>query len=257
MKMKNPFFSNKLFHYYLVWEYLLGKEKKVLDYGCGEGDFIGNLKTKIKYLYGVDVDISKVKKAKRKFPFVKFSVIKVGKDLPYKDSFFDAAFMFHTLEHVDSEKRTINEIYRVLKKKGILYLASPYKGLFAWADTANLRFLSPNLHRLLFSIFFGKKEYKKRFQENINIRLFGDISLGRNWHKHYTQSEVQNLLRKKFRIIKFEKFSFFHPFLLILINICNLIFKQKWQVLERLVILDNKLRMGDLSYNMLVIARKK
>ncbi len=254
--MKNPFKYNKFYHYYLTWDNLVKGTEKFLDYGCGEGEFVSKLKSKVKNIYGFDVDPEKTNLVKRKYPFIKLKKIKIEDKLPYKNSFFDAVSMFHVLEHVDSEKEAINEIHRVLKTGGTLYLASPYNGLFTWADTANLRYRFPRLHKWFLETIHSKEEYARRFINKDGIGLYGDCTASRTWHHHYTETEVKKLLSKKFEIIKFNKFSLLHPFLLVLLNISDYIFGSKSKIVGKLIWMDNLIKAENYSYNMLVIARK-
>lgn len=254
--MQNPFKYNKFYHYYLAWDNLVSVTNKFLDYGCGKGEFISKLKNKVKYIYGFDVDPEKIKIVKTKYPFVKLRIIKVKDKLPYSDNFFNSVSMFHVLEHVDSEKQAINEIYRVLKPNGVLYLASPYKGMFAWADTANLRYRFPKIHKWFLELIHSKEEYERRFVNKDGIGLYGDCTASRTWHHHYTEKEVNKLLAKKFKIENFYKFSLFHPFLLVLFNVCDYIFGKKSKLIEKIIWYDNMIKANDNSYNMLVVAKK-
>ena len=47
-------------------------------------------------------------------------------DLPFKDSTFDAVVCTAVLEHVIDPYRCVDEIYRVLKSKGIIYVETPF-----------------------------------------------------------------------------------------------------------------------------------
>lgn len=255
--MKNPFKYNKLYHYYLTWNNLDKGIGRFLDFGCGKGEFVSKLEGKVKNIYGFDVDPERVNLVKSKFPFVILKKIIVNEKLPYKDNFFDAVSVFHVLEHVDSEKKSIQEIHRILKKRGTLYLASPYNGLFAWADTANLRYRFPRLHKWFLELIYSKVVYKRRFVNNNKIGLFGDCTATRKWHHHYNEYEINKLLAKKFKIEKFYKFSLFHPFLLVLLNISDYLFGKKSVLVERLVWIDNLINAKDYSYNMFVVAKKK
>ena len=57
----------------------------------------------------------------------KFNDLVVGDvlNLPFKNSVFDAVGCFEVLEHVWEPKRLLEEIHRVLKTKGRLYLSTP------------------------------------------------------------------------------------------------------------------------------------
>lgn len=49
----------------------------------------------------------------------------VGEKLPYADASFDLVIIDNVLEHVDDRERTLDEIHRVLRPRGLLYLVTP------------------------------------------------------------------------------------------------------------------------------------
>lgn len=56
-------------------------------------------------------------------------------NLPYSDSFFDAVVSFDVFEHIENDRKAINEAYRVLKKGGILVFTVPaFQFLFSSHD---------------------------------------------------------------------------------------------------------------------------
>jgi SAM-dependent methyltransferase len=82
----------------LRYEALLGidteiREKKVLDYGCGKGDFYQFLKDKnISVSYtGFDINGNLIRMAERKFPECEFQVFDIEKDILKED--FDYIFL--------------------------------------------------------------------------------------------------------------------------------------------------------------------
>ena len=252
----NPFVHTELYHYFLTYESLkiMPAGRRLLDYGSGAGEFVGNLGNLGLKLYGVEGDPIKYEKTRMRFSDVKFSNIKIGKTLPYKNDSFDVITMFHVLEHVDSEKFVLAECSRVLKSGGSLFLASPYKGIMTWADTANFRYKFPYLHRLIGRIVVGKEEYNIKFGVG---ELYGDMTSGRNWHKHYSESDLNNLLKKDFGVVMLLRFSMFHQFLLVVNNVWNYIFGKRSKFIKRLVWYDNKIFSGKYSYNFLLVAKKK
>lgn len=255
----NPFKKGKFYHYYLTYKLLgnLKSEMKFLDYGCGKGEFVGNLKNTMWDLYGYDVDRDLLKEARDKYPFVHFTQGSVGKPLPYKNNFFNVVCMFHVLEHVPSEKKSIEEAHRILKDGGIFFLASPYKGIFSFADFANARYRFPTLHKIVSYLVLGKKEYERRFIKRKKEKLFGDCSIQKKWHTHYTEKQINKLLNEKFEIVSFYKFSLFHPFILLVSNIYNYITGHHSSLINEILWLDYRIRAKDASYNMLVVAKKK
>lgn len=257
MAIKEPFRIHILRHYHIVSQDLPKKPLKILDFGSGNGEFIGKLSYPKWQKFGAEVDKGRLTEAKKNYKGVNFKQFGVGERLPFADNYFDVVTMFHVLEHVDSEQRALKEVYRVLKKGGTFYLASPYNGLFTWADTANLRYRFPKLHKLFGPLILGKKEYNSRFAPDREDQLYGDCSNSRTWHKHYTQAEIKKLLGKKFEIMNFMRFSVFHPFLLVILNIGHFIFKRHLGIFVYLVYLDNQINAGQFSYNMLVVSKKK
>lgn len=256
--MKNYVFKiHPLRHYFLVRSLLPKNKIKLLDYGSGKGEFVGHLGLSNVEACGAEVNPESVTYAKKHYKKVKFRTIKVGEKLPLKDEGFDVVTMFHVLEHVDSEKDAIKESARVLKRGGTFFLASPYRGLFTFADTANLRFRFPLLHKISFILILGKEEYLRRFSETSKSKLYGDCSNNRDWHKHYTEKEIRKLLDKDFKIEKFYKFSLFHPFLLLIYNFTDYVLKKHASWATYLIYLDNKINAGEYSYNFLVMAKKK
>lgn len=100
------------------------KGNKVLDVGCGTGMFLGKFKELGAEVYGIDVDEDKVRIAKEKY----VNVMKApAEDLPYKDKFFDIVWSHEVLEHVDNDRKAIQESIRVLKPGGKLVVFCPNK----------------------------------------------------------------------------------------------------------------------------------
>jgi ubiquinone/menaquinone biosynthesis C-methylase UbiE len=104
------------FLYPILSKHLNGK---VLDVGCGIGDFISFRKNTI----GVDVNELLVKFNMEKGRKV-FLIEPAGK-LPFKNEHFDSILLDNVLEHIDDPKSLLNEIYRLLKPKGILLVGVP------------------------------------------------------------------------------------------------------------------------------------
>jgi ubiquinone/menaquinone biosynthesis C-methylase UbiE len=259
--MKNPFKYNILHHYYFTFQSLLKNFKnrktiKVLDYGSGDAYFLSKLPKYYKR-YGYDVDKHKVIQASKKYKNIKFKYGNTNSQLPYPDGFFDVVFLFHVLEHVDNEKRVVKEIHRVLKNGGNLYISSPYKGLFHWADAANLRYYSPFLHKVLGYIIYGKNKYNYLFVDNIKKGLFGDSTSNRFGHKHYKKSEIEVLFKRLFTFNEEIYFSFLYPFLLIPYNIYKILTTKESFLINYLIWLDSKIRSPKFSYNFWISASKK
>ncbi|MDE6767737.1 MAG: class I SAM-dependent methyltransferase, partial [Eubacterium sp.] len=100
------------------------KNAKVLDVGCGYGRTMNELyKSGYKNLIGADTAVEMINRGKREFPYLKF--VKSGAELPFDDDTFDAVILFGVLCSVvsdDSHLDLINEIKRVLKPNGVIYV---------------------------------------------------------------------------------------------------------------------------------------
>jgi len=103
------------------WKLLKGC-KKVLDAGCGKGEFM-ELNPYKAEIYGIDINKETVIEAKEKGLNIQFA--DVNRKLPFTDSSFDAINCSHVLEHLEDGTNTISEFKRILKDKGILVISVP------------------------------------------------------------------------------------------------------------------------------------
>ena len=102
-----------------VTNFLNGKIGKILDLGCGSGrNFIKDKNLKF---YGIDFSQSMLDKARKRCAEDRFNVelkkSSVDK-IPYGDNFFDAVIysaVLHCVHSPDKRKKSLKEIYRVLK----------------------------------------------------------------------------------------------------------------------------------------------
>jgi len=148
---------------------------RVLDVGCGAGDFCEAIKFYRPDLeiFGIDLSQKAIKVAKKR---VQKAVFKVAdaQELPFKDDYFDAVVCFDLIEHVEFPQKVLGEIYRVLKPGGIFHGHIPVENNF-WS-------LEGMLIRLGWK---GKEIY------------------GGHPH-HFSLKEVKEMFRKeKFKIIRY------------------------------------------------------
>lgn len=98
----------------------------VLDLGCGEGGLHfwrtwNNLDRSDIKLFGVDI-----KKGKYTDYYEEFVLVDITKDsMPWEDNFFDAIIFSHALEHLAKVDILVNDIYRLLKTDGQIYIETP------------------------------------------------------------------------------------------------------------------------------------
>lgn len=95
---------------------------KVLDIGCGSGQFIAILMQSLgsfNSITGVDVDDVVLEEARNKFRSDTFNFIKASsQSLPFDDAAFDFVSISKALHHVEDDRQTLDEMKRVLRPGG-------------------------------------------------------------------------------------------------------------------------------------------
>ncbi|MDX9703053.1 MAG: class I SAM-dependent methyltransferase [Candidatus Auribacterota bacterium] len=98
---------------------------KILDGGCGTGQYVYALSKWGYDAYGVDFAQKTVDTIKKNFPDMKISLQDV-RNLDFTDNYFDAYYSGGVIEHFwEGYDEIINEAYRVLKKNGYLFISVP------------------------------------------------------------------------------------------------------------------------------------
>jgi ubiquinone/menaquinone biosynthesis C-methylase UbiE len=107
--------------------------KIVLEIGCGRGGFSNYLATLAPtQVFACDYSASAIEIAKQKYThelitWKQENIMSLG----FKDETFDAAISCETIEHVPDAEKAIQELYRVIKPGGRLFLTCPnYFNLF-------------------------------------------------------------------------------------------------------------------------------
>lgn len=156
----------------------------LLDMGCGTGTFEEVLidQYNLKF-FAIGVDISqtelKIAKNKKKLNVCDF-LNSDAASLPFKDNSFDCCVLVDVIEHIPDKEKTFGEIWRVLKKDGVLIMTTPNKndlvlkihntitafglGLFRRQvphkdDYVSLNDLNYLLHKTRFQIDMGTIKY--------------------------------------------------------------------------------------------------
>ncbi len=107
---------------YLTIRYGLTKGEKLLDLGCGRGEFLrGFIRCGLKG-YGVDHSLM----GKSVCPEAEISKSDLEKEpLPYDDGCFDVVFSKSVLEHFYYPEKLVLEIHRILKPGGLVITMVP------------------------------------------------------------------------------------------------------------------------------------
>lgn len=97
-------------------------EGKILDIGAGSGSFLAFMKTLGWSPYGVDISPKAVERARAQG--VRMFQGEVS-DASLADRFFDVITLRAVLEHVHHPVETLQEVHRILKDQGIVYIVVP------------------------------------------------------------------------------------------------------------------------------------
>jgi len=114
-----------------VQRLLSEKDLLILDCGCGNKPYFPFFENKSSLYIGIDLRRSKY-----------VDVVGDVEKIPFKDSLFDVVLCTQVLEHTLSPSTLIDEIYRVLKNNGFLFLSThgvwpvhdPHFDFWRWTD---------------------------------------------------------------------------------------------------------------------------
>ncbi|MCX5781731.1 MAG: class I SAM-dependent methyltransferase [Elusimicrobia bacterium] len=124
-KMRGNFLLRSIYHK-LTGEFLaeiIAKASgKVLDIGCGQGILLEDLKAKGCEVYGVEINSGQAEIAnKKKLNVVCGDIYQAH----YPDEFFDCIVMNHTIEHMPNPESILNDVRRILKPVGKVFINCP------------------------------------------------------------------------------------------------------------------------------------
>lgn len=109
---------------YLVARFDIPRGSRILDNGCGRGDFQQAFKRQNNVLEAWGVDISDV--AQRQDPDSCICGVDLEVEpLPFEDNYFDMVFSKSVLEHIHKPQQYLTECMRVLKPNGKLIVMVP------------------------------------------------------------------------------------------------------------------------------------
>ncbi|MDD5731928.1 MAG: class I SAM-dependent methyltransferase [Patescibacteria group bacterium] len=164
-------------------------DKKILNIGCGTTripDSIGVDRTFIDGFVDVVHDLNMV-------PY------------PFENSSIDEIHMYHVLEHLDEPIKKIEEMHRILKAGGILYIRVPhFSSMGAFTDLTHIRPFGYSSFDI-----FNNSDYK-HYYANVNfkivhkeIKYFGLYPNGGIYEKYIHRNRCNIFLRPIIRTINF------------------------------------------------------
>ncbi len=96
---------------------------RVLVAGCGVGMYARQIKRRYTdSVAAFDIEYDRVQVAKPELPH---SVVAAGEDIPFRDDVFDTALSHEVIEHVEDDRRSAQELLRVVKPGGRIVMFCP------------------------------------------------------------------------------------------------------------------------------------
>jgi ubiquinone/menaquinone biosynthesis C-methylase UbiE len=151
---------------------------KILDAGCGTGNFLRILESSKKNLnlYGIDISKEMLKIAKGKLKKSKLEIKSVEK-IGFKNNSFDYVFSVDAFHHYSNQNLAIKNFYKIIKIGGHLAIVDLSFGLFLnkifqKIEPGNNKMYSPEEMRHLF------KMNKFRDVKQNKVGLFTTLTYG-------------------------------------------------------------------------------
>lgn len=142
--------------------FLVKKEIKALDVGCGTGAVMEFLQSREYKVCGVDKSGVALSFCKKKMLNVNLGS---AEKLNFSDNTFDLITALDVLEHLPNEKKALQEIKRVLKPNGIFVATVPaHQFLWSYHDEVLHHFRR-----------YNKKSFLQIFQDNFDVKFVSYI----------------------------------------------------------------------------------
>lgn len=127
--------------------------------------------------------------------FSKNFIFLKNKKLPFSDNYFDCVILSHVIAHIYEPKILLNEIYRVLQKKGIIIIISPNKIFKFFYFFLNL-----------FNGYFPDETISKYYSESEILKLVdNNLKILESYSYSIVDSRIKNLFLNSRIAIIFKK----------------------------------------------------
>jgi len=183
-----------------IFDVYFPREGKILEGGCGLGQYVIYYKRKGYDIEGVEFAQETLKRVKQ---FSKEVLIKKGDvlNLSYPADYFDVYYSGGVVEHFEQgPHQALKEAYRVLKKEGVLIITVPYCNLYRRIQS----FISYMLGRNTSS---GNVDFDGKKTRHVWVRshqITPSPFKGFSFHQYeYTRKEFSQILKEQgFKLIK-------------------------------------------------------
>lgn len=153
---------------YLFREFDMKPGMKLLEAGCGRGEFLRHFKNLGLNVYGLDLS----PEAPNYQPDIPVALSNIEKDgIPFPDATFDVIYSKSLLEHFSSPEHYIREAKRVLKPGGLLLTLVP-----DWESNYKIYF-DDFTHRTPFSVVSLDSLYRSFELDDIKVSKFRQLPI--------------------------------------------------------------------------------
>ncbi|MDQ3239087.1 MAG: class I SAM-dependent methyltransferase [bacterium] len=155
--------------------------KKILDLGCGQGEFLDKMKNNNWQVYGMEINPFLVKKLKEKFSDSNIYILDqfLNDKISQK---FDIITFWHVIEHLTTPLDTLLKAKNLLNKKGELFIEVPnvdsfvfslFKQKYTWLRIPDhVYYYSPkSLQKLLEESGYKNVKITSPIKSNLNFSL--------------------------------------------------------------------------------------
>ena len=199
-------YPNKLSKY-IFNKYKMKPENKIIELGCGRGEFLNGFSNLGLDCYGLD----KSDYAKKICQNAKIFQMDITKDkIPVDENYFDCVYSKSFIEHFYYPEQVFKEIYRVLKPGGLVITLTP-----SWTDNVKV-FYEDYTHRTPFTKISLGDIHKLHgftdisFENFIQLPLIWDnkdlkSNFFYNFCSKLTKVLAPNFLKNKSKWVRFSK----------------------------------------------------
>ncbi len=153
------------YFFYKNTKIFFNSSKKILDYGCGDGNLINFFEKKGLKISGADFESEMIKILKKNNSNI-FNYNEVNNHI----NLYDVVLMRDVFEHSTNPKNIINSIYRILNKQGIMIIDGPIEKNFSLTNFS-IKF-NLFIKKFLFKITVEQSPYHLVFFSNKQLIKF-------------------------------------------------------------------------------------